>query len=383
MTTPLPRSEFAVTQRYLYLNHAAAGVLPASTVAAVREFAHAHAAAGVLGTFPYDLKMAEYREKIGRYIGASGAEIATIPNTSAGAGTIALGIDWKPGDEVLLCDNEFPANVVAWLALRRRGVDVRLLPLAQGRLTPQRLQREITPRTRVVTCSWVSYFDGYRHDLAGLATVAHEAGALLCVDAMQGLGALPIDVRTLGLDALYCGAAKWMLGLHGAAFLYVSPRIAQELEVASPGWRSLEDMWDFHNYEQPFTREALRFEGGTPNLLGTLSLACAIDLFNASGPQRIAAHVLMLTDRLYDGLADLGATFSTERGERCSSGIVTFALGGRDSIALGQALEREGIVTTYRTGGIRVSPHGYTTTEEIDDMVNAVARLGRANVGVS
>jgi len=106
VTTPLPRSEFAVTQRYLYLNHAAAGVLPASTVAAVAEFAHAHAAAGVLGTFPYDLAMVEYREKIGRYIGASGAEIATIPNTSAGAGTIALGIDWRPGDEVLLCDNE-------------------------------------------------------------------------------------------------------------------------------------------------------------------------------------------------------------------------------------------------------------------------------------
>jgi selenocysteine lyase/cysteine desulfurase len=383
VTTPLPRSEFAVTQRYLYLNHAAAGVLPASTVAAVNEFAHAHAAAGVLGTFPYDLAMVEYREKIGRYIGASGAEIATIPNTSSGAGTIALGIDWRPGDEVLLCDNEFPANVVAWLALRRRGVDVRLLPLTRGRLTPERLQREITPRTRVVTCSWVSYFDGYRHDLAGLATVAHEAGALLCVDAMQGLGALPIDVRSLDIDALYCGAAKWMLGLHGAAFLYVSPRIAGDLEVAIPGWRSLEDMWDFHNYEQPFTREALRFEGGTPNLLGTLSLACAIDLFNASGPERIAAHVLMLTDRLYDGLAELGATFSTQRSERCSSGIVTFAVPGRDSLALGQALEREGIVTTYRTGGIRVSPHGYTTTEEIDDMVNAVARLGRANVEAS
>ena len=383
MTTPLPRSEFAVTQRYLYLNHAAAGVLPASTVAAVQEFARAHAAAGVLGTFPYDLAMVEYREKIGRYIGASGAEIATIPNTSAGAGTIALGIDWRPGDEVLLCDNEFPANVVAWLALRRRGVNVRLLPLTRGRLTPERLQREITPRTRVVTCSWVSYFDGYRHDLAGLATVAHEAGALLCVDAMQGLGALPIDVRSLDIDALYCGAAKWMLGLHGAAFLYVSPRIAGDLEVAIPGWRSLEDMWDFHNYEQPFTREALRFEGGTPNLLGTLSLACAIDLFNASGPERIAAHVLMLTDRLYDGLAELGATFSTQRSERCSSGIVTFAVPGRDSLALGQALEREGIVTTYRTGGIRVSPHGYTTTEEIDDMVNAVARLGRANVEAS
>jgi selenocysteine lyase/cysteine desulfurase len=382
VTTPLPRSEFAVTQRYVYLNHAAAGVLPASTVRAIGEFARAHADAGVLGTFPYDLRMTEFREKIGRFIGAAGADIAMIPNTSAGAATIAFGINWKAGDEVLLCDNEFPANVVAWLGLRRRGVDVRLLPIACGRLTPERLRREITSRTRVVTCSWVSYFDGYRHDLAGLAEVAHEAAALFCVDAIQGLGALPIDVRSLDIDALYSGAGKWMLGLHGAAFLYVSPRVGEDLEVAMPGWRSLADMWDFHNYEQPFSPQALRFEGGTPNLIGTLSLASAIDLFNQSGVDRVARHVLGLTDRLYEGLRERGAVFSTERGEGCSSGIVTFGLPGCDSIALGQALEGEGIITTYRTGGIRVSPHGYTTIEEIDEMVSAVARLGRANVGV-
>ncbi|HEX4014404.1 MAG TPA: aminotransferase class V-fold PLP-dependent enzyme [Candidatus Cybelea sp.] len=382
MTTPLPRSEFAVTQRYLYLNHAAAGVLPASTIAAIEEFARAHAAAGVLGTFPYDLKMVEYREKIGRFIGARGADIATIPNTSAGAGTIALGVDWKPGDEVLLGDDEFPANVVPWLALRERGVEVRLLPVAQERLTPQRLKREISGRTRVVTCSWVSYFDGYRHDLAALGAIAHDAGALFCVDAIQGLGALPLDVGALEIDALYCGAGKWMLGLHGAAFLYLSPGVASNLRIAAPGWRSLADMWDFHNYDQPYTHEALRFEGGTPNLLGTLSLASAIDLFDASGRAAIAAHILMLTDRFYAGARELGATFSTQRGEGRSSGIVTFAIPGCDSIALGQALEKEGIVTTYRTGGIRVSPHGYTTIEEIDDMIDAVARLGRASRGI-
>jgi selenocysteine lyase/cysteine desulfurase len=380
VSTPLPRSEFGVTQQYVYLNHAAAGVLPASTVAAIEQFVRAHATGGVLGTFPYDLQMTEYRSKIGGFIGASGSEIATLLNTGAGANTVALGIDWKPADEVVLCDNEFPANVIPWLGLRRRGVDVRLIPTREERLTPERLRRELSPRTRVVAVSWVSYADGYRHDLAGLAAAAHEAGALLCVDAIQGLGVFPLDVQALGVDALYAGAGKWMLGLHGAAFLYVSRSLAERLEVAMPGWRSLADMWDFHNYEQPFSPDVLRFESGTPNLLGTLSLVCAIDLFERSGLQAISDHVLALTDRLCEGLAALDAEFSTLRGRNCSSGIVTFSIPGLDSVALGRALESQGIVTTYRTGGVRVSPHGYNTAEEIDVMVSAVANAVRAKV---
>ena len=382
MSTPLTRSEFGVTQQYVYLNHAAAGVLPASTVAAIEQFVRAHAAGGVLRTFPYDLQMTEYRSKIGGFIGASGSEIATVLNTGAGANTVALGIDWRPADEVVLCDNEFPANVIPWLGLRRRGVDVRFIPTREERLTPERLRRELSPRTRVVAVSWVSYADGYRHDLAGLAAVAHEAGALLCVDAIQGLGVFPLDVHAIGVDALYSGAGKWMLGLHGAAFLYVSGSLAERLEVAMPGWRSLADMWDFHNYEQPFSPDVLRFESGTPNLLGTLSLVRAIELFERSGPQAVEDHVLALTDRLCEGLAALDAEFSTLRGRSCSSGIVTFSIPGLDSIALGRALESQGIVTTYRTGGIRVSPHGYNTAEEIDVMVDAVASAVNAKVPV-
>ncbi len=382
MSTPLPRDEFVVTRRYIYLNHAAAGILPGTTLAAIQAFTQAHAAGGVLGTFPYDLRLSEYRGKIGNFIGAEGSEIALLANTGAGANAIALGIDWHPADEVVLCGNEFPANAVPWIALRRRGVDVRLLPTHAQRLTPERLRKELSPRTRVVSVSWVSYADGYRHDLAALAAAAHEAGAILCVDAIQGLGALPLDVRAADVDALYCGGAKWMCGLHGAAFLYLSPSLGERLEVAAPGWRSLEDMWDFHNYTQPFTRQALRFEGGTPNLLGALSLACAIDLFVRSGPQAIAEHILALTDRLCEGLGALGAELSTRRGAGCSSGIVTFHLPGVDSVALGEQLEREGIVATYRTGGVRVSPHGYNTSEEIDAVLAAVARRVRTRAAV-
>lgn len=382
MSTPLPRVDFAVTERYVYFNHASAGVLPRSSVDAIETFVRDHARAGVLGTFPYDLRMPEYRERIGRFIGAEGSRIAIVPNTSAAANVIAAGLEWGSADEVLLCDNEFPANAVPWIALRRQGVDVRLLRTARERLTPDLLRREISRRTRLVTVSWVSYADGYRHDLGGLAEVAHESGALFCVDAMQGLGVFPVNVAEIDADALFSGGAKWMLGLHGVAMLYLGPRFDERLQLAMPGWRSVRDMWDFHNYDQPFSRDAMRFESGTPNLIGTLSLVAAIDLFERCGPTAIARHVLELTDRLCDGLHRLGAQIFSLRGESISSAIVTFALPGRESIALGRALEQEGIVATYRAGGIRLSPHGYNTAEEIDFILMALAEKSRTEAKV-
>ncbi|MBV8345479.1 MAG: aminotransferase class V-fold PLP-dependent enzyme [Candidatus Eremiobacteraeota bacterium] len=378
--TPLPRSEFAITQRYIYLNHAAAGVLPQCSTVAIEAFVRTHADAGVLGTYPYDAALPEYREKIGRYIGAAGADIALVPNTSAAANVVALGVEWQPGDEVVLCDNEFPANAVPWIALRRRGVAVRLLSTQRQRLTPEALSRQLSPRTRAVALSWVSYGDGYRHDLRALVEVAHRADALLCVDAMQGLGAFPLDVCADGVDALYAGGAKWMLGLHGVGFLYVRRQLGERLRLAMPGWRSLQDMWDFHDYDQPYASDAMRFEGGTPNLIGALSLVSSIGLFERSGPPAIAQHILDLTDRLCEGLHDLGAEICSVRGEGVSSGIVTFRFPGRDSVAVGQALLKEGIITTHRSEGVRVSPHGYNTPEEIDAALEALKRQLRAPV---
>jgi cysteine desulfurase/selenocysteine lyase len=369
VSTPLPRHEFAATEQYVYLNHAAVGILPRSSRSAIDELLCKHGEAGVLGTYPYDARMPEYRERIARFIGARGNEIATVPSTSSGANVVALGIDWRPGDEVLLCDNEFPANAVPWVALRKRGVSVRILSTDEERLTPDRLKRELAPHTRAVALSWVSYADGYRHDLVALSEIAHAAGALLCVDAIQGLGALRLDVREAGIDTLYAGARKWMLGLHGIGLLYVREDLIDRLTLAMPGWRSMQDMWDFHEYEQPYAPQALRFEGGTPNVVGTLSLVQSIELFERSDPSAIERHVLALTDYLCERLAQSGASVLTPRGSGISSGIVTFEMRDRDSVALGRELQKEGIVTTYRPGGIRVAPHGYNTRQEIDRLV--------------
>ena len=372
--TPLDRSLFAVTETNAYLNHAAVGVLPRPTREALHGFIDAHADAGVLGVYPYEARMTEFRDRIAAFIGARPGTVAFLRNTGDGANALCGGLRWEPGDEVLLPDNEFPANAHPWLSVRKYGAHVRFVQAARERLTPDVLERHISSRTKVVTVSWVSFEDGYRHDLHGLAQVAHRHGALFCVDAIQGLGAFPLDVEAMEIDALYCGGAKWMLALQGVSFLYVRPQLIDRLELASPGWRSVADMWDFLNYEQPPAANATRFEGGTPIFIGALSLAESARVIEEAGKQRIADHVLGLTDRLVEGLRSRGADIATIRGPKESSGIVTFRFPGADPVALGKALQRDGIVTTYRANGIRVAPHGYNTPAEIGALLDAVAR---------
>jgi len=372
LKTPLDRALFPVTEHFNYLNHAAVGILPIPVRDAIIEFVDAHATTGIVGVWPYDLRLTEYRSEIARFIGADAEEIAVLRNSADGANAIAAGLRWEPGDEIILGDNEFPSNAYPWLACRDLGAKVRLIETERERLTPDVLRKHISKRTRVVTVSWVSFMDGYRHDLAGLAEVAHDHGALLCVDVMQSLGAFPLDVRSTGVDAVYAGGAKWLMALQGVSFLYVRKALIDRLRLAAPGWRSAANLWDFLNYEQAPVNDASRFEGGTVNFVGALSLAKAIEVLAAPG-RRIAEHVLELTDRLCDGLQRMGAEIASDRSPETSSAIVTFKLPQHDPIELGRILQKEKIITTYRTNGVRVSPHGYNTEREIDDLLTAVS----------
>jgi cysteine desulfurase/selenocysteine lyase len=369
---PLARELFALDPALAYFNHAAVGVLPVKTRDALHAFIDRHAAAGVLGTYKTELAMPAFRAAIGGFIGASGAEIATLRNTGDGATVLAQGLDLQAGDEIITNRNEFGANAYPWLALRKRGVTVRFIDAPRERMTPAVLAAALSARTRVVTLSWVSFDDGYRHDLGALAAVAHRAGALFFVDAIQGLGAFPLDVRALDIDACYAGGAKWLMALQGVSFLYLRANLLDRIAVNLPGWRSVDDMWDFLDYDQPWAPDATRFEGGTPNFLGALSLANSIEILRAAEPRRIAEHVLALTDRLVDGLARKGAAIGSRRSPAESSGIVRFRFPGADPLALGKRLAAAGFVTTTRASGIRVSPHGYNTFDEIDALLAAL-----------
>jgi cysteine desulfurase/selenocysteine lyase len=369
---PLARSEFALDPALTYLNHAAVGVLPIATRDALHAFIDGHAARGVLGVYKTELAMPQLRARVGAFIGASGSEIAMLRNTGDGATILAQGLDLEPGDEIITNRNEFGSNAYPWLALRKRGVIVRFVDAPRERMTPDVLARMLTPRTRAVAVSWVTFDDGYRHDLAALAEVAHRGGALFFVDAIQGLGAFAFDVRALDIDACYAGGAKWLMALQGVSFLYVRARLIDRIALNLPSWRSVDDIWNFLDYDQPWAPDATRYEAGTPNFIGALSLATSAELLGRVGTGRIGDHVLALTDRLVDGLRRKNAFVASERTANERSGIVRFTLPGVDPIALGQRLAQAGFVTTNRASGIRVSPHGYNTHDEIDAFLAAL-----------
>jgi cysteine desulfurase/selenocysteine lyase len=371
---PLARDAFALAPGLVYVNHAAVGVLPVATRDALHAMIDDHAARGVLGTAPREMSLPAYRRRIAEFVGGRGEEIALLRNTGDGATVIAQGLDLGPGDEVITGANEFGANAYPWLALRARGVTVTLIGAPRERMTPDVLRRYVSARTKVVAVSWVTFDDGYRHDLAALAEVAHAAGALFVVDAIQGLGVFPLDVNATGVDAIYAGGAKWLMALQGVSFLWLRASLLDRVALRMPGWRSVEDIWNFLDYTQPPAPDATRFEGGTPNILGALSLATSMDLLANAGIERIGAHVLALTDRLADGLQSQGWTLVGDRSrDDVKSGIVTLRRDGTDAIALGRSLQKDhGIVTTYRAGGIRIAPHGHNTPEDIDTILAAL-----------
>jgi selenocysteine lyase/cysteine desulfurase len=375
MTAPLARDAFALAPGLVYVNHAAVGVLPIVTRDALHAMIDDHAERGVLGTASREMAMPAYRRRIAALIGGRGEEVAVLRNTGDGATVIAQGLDLHAGDEVISGANEFGANAYPWLALRERGVTVTLIEAPRERMTPDVLRRSISPRTKVVSVSWVTFDDGYRHDLAALAEVAHAHGALFAVDAIQGLGAFPLDVHGTGVDAVYAGGAKWLMALQGVSFLWLRANLLDRVALRMPGWRSAADMWDFLDYAQPPAPDASRYEGGTPNFLGALSMATSIDVLETAGIDRIASHVLALTDRLCEGLRARGYTIASDRAnDAVKSGIVLFRREDVDPIALGKRLNEAKICTTYRANGIRVAPHGHNTVDDIDAILEAVPR---------
>ncbi len=324
---------------------------------------------GVLGFLSVEQHLDAFRERIAAYIGARGDELSFLRNTGDGANVVARGLDWKAGDEIVISANEFGSNAMPWLALRELGVVVRFVDAPAQRMTPDYLETMLNARTRLVAVSWVSFADGYRHDLGALAKVAHARGALFCVDAMQALGGFALDVKRDDIDALYAGGAKWLLAVPGVSFLYVAPSLRERLQARWRGWRDVENIWNFLDYDQPLAPGGARFEGGTLNYLGIAALDASIGVIVEAGPAAVENHILALTDRLVAGLRELGADIASDRSPGCASGIVTFQLPGSDPLELGRELGRAGIVTTYRANGIRVSPHGHNHAADIDALL--------------
>jgi len=377
------RALFPGTRELVYFNAAAQALLPEPVADRVEQVARRHAERGIMGYFDDVRELEQARAAAARLVGCEPRSIAFTGNTAEGLSRIAQGIDWNDGDEVVLCDLEYPANVYPWAAQQARGVKLRFVRSQDGRAEAARYLERIGPRTRVVAVSHVQFATGYRVDLEPLAEACKKRGAMLVLDAIQSLGVVPLDVRSLGVAAMAVEGRKWLLGPPGCGFLYVAPEWEESIRPVTVGSRSVNAADDLMQYRAwidegetlelgPHLAEgAGRFEAGYPNLLGIAGLGAALELAERFGRQEIHDHIAGLVDRFVVRLEEAGFPIYGPQEPQSRAGIVSFEIPGSPE-ALFEQLNREAISLAVREGRVRVAPHIYNTEEEVDAVVDRI-----------
>jgi selenocysteine lyase/cysteine desulfurase len=366
------RQEMPVAERWAYLDHAAVAPLSGPAHRAIALWNEDALANGDAFYPDWMRQLNEARQRSAELIHAHPEEIALVPNTTAGIGLVAEGYPWKEGDNAVLPDNEFPSNQYAWLNLISRGVEIRRVKTEGGLVPLEPLAAAIDSRTRIVSISWVAYASGWRQNLEQLTELAHSRGALLFLDAIQGLGVFPIDVQRTPIDFLAADGHKWLLGPEGAGILYLRREHLDLLRPLVVGWNSVAHDRDFSRIELNFKKTAERYEGGSMNMAGFIGLNASLELLLRYGQDAIGARVLEITDLACSRLACAGAIVESFRGGERRSGIVSFRFPGRDPDALRkQCLQRQ-VVLSCRGGRLRISPHAYNDASDIDRLIDAL-----------
>ena len=351
-----------------YLNHAAVGPWPRCTAEAAQAFAEENMLHGSNNYIQWMEREKELRKNLALMTGASSPDdIALLKNTTEGISLVAWGLDWQAGDNVVLPLAEFPSNRLPWLAQAERGVEAREIDIRSASDAEQALIDAMDSNTRLLSVSSVQWADGFRFDLERLGEACRKRGVLFFVDAIQQLGALPLDVESAHIDFLAADAHKWLLGPEGIAVFYCRAKQRPRLKLMQQGWHMVDRFWDFDRNEWPPSETAIRFEAGTPNSIGQAALHASTALFLELGMDRVAQRVLANTSHLLEGLRGMRGVRVTSRIEaNRRSGIVSFVHERIDPKALYEALKKEGISCAVREGSVRISPHFYQGEKELE-----------------
>ena len=353
------KAEFPIRDDVLYLNHAAVAPWPRRTRDAVVAFADQNIHLGARDYPDWLTVESRLRERLGWLIGVEPADVALLKNTSEGLSVIAQGLDWRPGDRVVISDQEFPSNRIPWQALADQGVDVVEVDVS-GEDAEQRVIDAIGEGTRLVSLSSVQYGTGLRLDLAPIGRACRERGVLFCVDAIQSLGAQAFNAAACYADFVVADGHKWMLGPEGLALFYARPEIREQLTLRQFGWHMIEASGDYSRKDWRIAEGATRFECGSPNMLATHALEASLSLIQELGMDTVQTALAERVSWLYDALSARGATLLTPASADRRAGIITFRLDHEAPSDTHARLHAGGVVCAERGGGVRLAPHFYT-----------------------
>jgi cysteine desulfurase / selenocysteine lyase len=362
----LYREEFPVSRELIYLNHAAISPLCRRATEAMKRLTDD---AARFGSLHYDEWMNAYaglRRAAAKLVNATPAEIAIVKNTSEGIATVAAGLNWKPGDRVIAFLEEFPANYFPWARLESRGVVVNWFSIYD----PIERIAKALPGARLLAISFVNYLSGHRVDLQRLGELCHQHGCFFFVDAIQGLGAFPLDVELCHIDALAADGHKWLLGPEGNGILYVRKSKIDDIEPIEFGWTNPARYADYSSRDMTLRADAGRYECGTLNTVGCFGLQASIEYLLEVGIDTVSSLVNRLAERIYQGVRSKGYEVLRERTRESGSGIVSFRHPEVDARAIVSDLKRNRVLAAGRQGWIRMAPHFYLTPDDIDRVLD-------------
>lgn len=357
-----------------YLDTAAEGLPPVSSETALLSYWR-EKSRGTPGRARLYEKQVETECAAAQLLGTSPENIALLSNSSEGLNLLANSIDWRPGDEVIISDLEFPSNVVVWLRLKARGVRLVVIPARGGVVSLDDWTSHLSSRTRLVSVSQVSYKTGTQLPyLTELAHETHRAGALFCVDATQALGRVPVSVQ--GVDYLVASSYKWLLGTHGLGVVYMSPELRDWLLPGTAGWYSIESVFHPQRFES-FTPKGCAggLQAGMPNFPALFALKAGMDYLLSVGVERLDCELRPLVRTLRAGLEAEGLDLLTPAAPEYASGIVSFAC--EDPEEKAEWLAEHGVVVWGGDGRIRISLHVYNDEEDVHRCLAAIRRIPR------
>lgn len=359
------RQEFPVTQRWVFLDHAAVSPISRAAHSALCSWADDVLFNGEVNEPAWEKEIENVRALAAELLDTTPECIAFIKNTSEGIGFVAEGYPWKPGDNVVVPADEYPANVYPWQNLSARGVELRLVPSRAGRILLDDIRQALDSHTRLVAVSFVEFATGFRVPLAELVELCHERGIHVFVDAIQGLGAIPLSVRAIPIDFLAAGSHKWLLGPVGAGIWYLRGELLDFLRPVSVGWKSVVRHWDFTTLDFRLKPSALRWENGTLSAGVLLAFGASLRMLLRLGLNHIWQRISALTDELCARLQAGGWQIFSSRIPGETSGIISVLPRRQEARTLVRQARQQGIVINHRAGRLRISPHCYNNEQEI------------------
>lgn len=349
----------------IYFNHAAVSPLSTLVTGKIHNYLLQRSAGTIEDYQTLLSESIEVKNKLAKLLNTAPGRIAFVDNTSNGLNILAQGINWKKGDRILLNDIEFPSNVYPFLNLQTQGVEVDFVKSENGKITVENILQAITPSTKLLSISFVQFLSGYKADLEQIGKICKEKNIIFAVDAIQGLGALQLDVKKCNIDFLACGTQKWLMAIMGLAFIYLTEEMQAKISPKYVGWLSVENAWDILHYDLKLKHDAGVFQTGTVNAIGVNGLHAAFDLFESVGFDQIEATILDNTEYFIERLSSAGFNPLLSGIERkYLSGIVTIK--NERAAEMFDVLMNEKIHCSLREGMIRFSPHFYNTQSEID-----------------